>query len=125
MADNLSVDVIADVSNAADWQAGASVYAQLILSKKEGVLVVPEQSVVLRPAGEVVYVIQNNIAQQRIIQTGTRQSGWVEVLSGLEAGLEVAVDGAAYLTDNTKVKIAQATETTGKPDAVPHQQATP
>ncbi|PKO53346.1 MAG: efflux RND transporter periplasmic adaptor subunit [Betaproteobacteria bacterium HGW-Betaproteobacteria-20] len=125
MADNLSVDVIADVSNAADWQAGASVYAQLILSKKEGVLVVPEQSVVLRPAGEVVYVIQNNIAQQRIIQTGTRQSGWVEVLSGLEAGLEVAVDGAAYLTDNTKVKIAQATETTGKPDAAPHQQATP
>ncbi|MDZ4141624.1 MAG: efflux RND transporter periplasmic adaptor subunit [Methylotenera sp.] len=125
MADNLSVDVIADVSNATDWQAGASVYAQLILSKKEGVLVVPEQSVVLRPAGEVVYVIQNNIAQQRIIQTGTRQSGWVEVLSGLEAGLEVAVDGAAYLTDNTKVKIAPSTETTGKPDAVPRQQATP
>ncbi|MDP3309053.1 efflux RND transporter periplasmic adaptor subunit [Methylotenera sp.] len=125
MADNRSIDVIADISNQPDWQAGASVNAQLILSKKEGVLMVPEQSVVLRPAGEVVYVIQNNIAQQRIIQTGERQSGWVEILNGLEPGLEVAVDGAAYLTDNAKVKIAQTKVVTGKPNAASNQQANP
>lgn len=125
MADNRSVDVIADISNQPDWQAGASVNAKLILSKKEGVLMVPEQSVVLRPAGEVVYVIQNNIAQQRIIQTGERQSGWVEILNGLEPGLEVAVDGAAYLTDNAKVKIAQTKVVTGKPNGASNQQANP
>lgn len=125
MADNRSVDVIADISDQPDWQAGASVNAQLILSKKEGVLMVPEQSVVLRPAGEVVYVIQNNIAQQRIIQTGERQSGWVEILNGLEPGLEVAVDGAAYLTDNAKVKIAQTKVVTGKPSTASNQQANP
>jgi RND family efflux transporter MFP subunit len=125
MADNRSVDVIADISNQPDWQAGASVNAKLILSKKEGVLMVPEQSVVLRPAGEVVYVIQNNIAQQRIIQTGERQSGWVEILNGLEPGLEVAVDGAAYLTNNAKVKIAQTKVVTGKPNAASNQQANP
>lgn len=125
MADNRSVDVIADISNQPDWQAGASVNAQLILSKKEGVLMVPEQSVILRPAGEVVYVIQNNIAQQRIIQTGERQSGWVEISNGLEPGLEVAVDGAAYLTDNAKVKIAQTKVMTGQPSAASNQQANP
>ncbi|MDP1767077.1 MAG: efflux RND transporter periplasmic adaptor subunit [Methylotenera sp.] len=125
MADNRSVDVIADISNQPDWQAGASVNAQLILSKKEGVLMVPEQSVVLRPAGEVVYVIQNNIAQQRIIQTGERKSGWVEVLNGLDAGLEVAVDGAAYLTDKAQVNVVQTKESAGKPSAASNQQANP
>ncbi|HPV32614.1 MAG TPA: efflux RND transporter periplasmic adaptor subunit [Methylotenera sp.] len=104
MADNRSVDVIADVQNVQDWQAGASINAELTLNEKTGVLMVPEQSVVLRPAGEVVYVIQNNKAFQRIIQAGERKAGMVEVLNGLEAGLEVAVDGAAYLTDKTPVK---------------------
>lgn len=106
MADNRAVDVIADVSNQAGWQAGASINAQVILSKKDDVLAVPEQSVVLRPAGEVVYVIQNERAYQRIIKTGQRKAGLVEVLSGLDEGLDIAVDGASYLTDNIEVKIA-------------------
>lgn len=105
MADNRSVDVIADVNNQPDWHAGASVNAQILLSKKNNVLMVPEQSVVLRPSGEVVYVIHNNTAQQHIIKTGEQRDGWVEVLQGLETGVVVAVDGAAYLTDNTQVKI--------------------
>ena len=108
MAESRAVDVIADISDQAGWQAGASINAQVILSQKDNVLVVPEQSIVLRPAGEVVYVIKNNQATQRIVQTGERKSGLVEVISGLEPGLEVAVDGASYLTDNTKVKIANA-----------------
>lgn len=106
MADSRAIDAIADIVNQPDWQAGASVNAQVVLSQKDSVLVVPEQSIVLRPAGEVVYVIKNNLATQRIVQTGERKAGLVEVISGLEAGLEVAVDGASYLTDNTKVKIA-------------------
>lgn len=106
MADNRAVDVIADINNQAGWQAGASVNAQVILSKREGVLAVPEQSVVLRPAGEVVYVVQNKRAYQRIIKTGERKSGLIEVLSGLEAGLDIAVDGASYLTDDIDVNIA-------------------
>ncbi|HOY69679.1 MAG TPA: efflux RND transporter periplasmic adaptor subunit [Methylotenera sp.] len=108
MTDSRAIDVIADIINQSGWQAGASVNAQVVLNQKDNVLVVPEQSIVLRPAGEVVYVIKNNLATQRIVQTGERKSGLVEVISGLESGLEVAVDGASYLTDNTKVKITNA-----------------
>ncbi len=111
MADSRAVDVIADINNQPDWQAGASVNAQVILSQKDNVLVVPEQSVVLRPAGEVVYVINNHQAQQRIVKTGERKAGLVEVLSGLDAGLGVAVDGASYLTDGAKVKISTEANT--------------
>lgn len=108
ISDSRSVDVIADIDNQPDWQAGASINAQIVLNKKEGVITVPEQSVVLRPAGEVVYVIQNNQAQQKIVQTGAVKNGFIEILGGLEDGKMIAVDGAAYLTDKAQVKISAA-----------------
>ncbi len=108
MSDSRSVDVIADIDNQPQWQAGASVNAQIVINTKEGVITVPEQSVVLRPAGEVVYVIQNHQAVQKIVQTGTEKNGLVEILSGLEDGQQVAVDGAAYLTDKAQVKISSS-----------------
>lgn len=110
IADNRAIDIIADIINQHGWQAGASINAQIILNKKDAVLVVPEQSVVLRPAGEVVYVIQNNVAHQTIVQTGERKVGLVEIISGLEAGVDVAVDGASYLTDKAKINVVQMSQ---------------
>ncbi|HEU4708245.1 MAG TPA: efflux RND transporter periplasmic adaptor subunit [Methylophilaceae bacterium] len=104
---NRAVDVIADVVDQPGWQSGASVEGTVILGERPGAIVVPEQSVVLRPAGEVVYVIQNNVAHQRKVKTGLRQSGQVEILDGLAAGEQVAVDGAAFLTDQAKVSVQQ------------------
>jgi len=102
---NRAVDVIADIVDQPGWQSGASVDGTVILGERPGAIVVPEQSVVLRPAGEVVYVIQNNVAHQRKVKTGLRQSGQVEILDGLAAGEQVAVDGAAFLTDQARVSI--------------------
>lgn len=100
---NRAVDVIADIVNQPGWQSGASVNGTVILSERSGAVVVPEQSIVLRPAGEVVYVIKDGAAHQRIVKTGVRQEGMVEITEGLEAGEIVAVDGAAFLTDQAKV----------------------
>ncbi|PKO47225.1 MAG: efflux RND transporter periplasmic adaptor subunit [Betaproteobacteria bacterium HGW-Betaproteobacteria-22] len=110
MADNRAVDVIADINNQPGWKAGASVNASIILSQQDNTLVVPEQSIVLRPAGEVAYVIENDTAYQHIVQTGNRSNGAVEILSGLQAGQIVAVDGAAYLTDKARIKIAPSAQ---------------
>jgi membrane fusion protein, multidrug efflux system len=104
---NRAVDVIADIIDQPGWQSGASVNGTIILGEREGAVVVPEQSVVLRPAGEVVYVIKEGIANQRKVKTGLRQSGMVEIIDGLEAGEQVAVDGAAFLTDEAKVTVQQ------------------
>ena len=106
---NRAADVIADVVNQAGWQGGASVNASVVLDQHKNAVVVPEASVVLRPAGEVVYTIKNNKANQHIVKTGLRQDGLVEILEGLGAGETVAVDGAAYLTHQADVQV-QATE---------------
>ena len=100
-----AVDVIADVNDQAGWQPGASVKGEIILGEHPDAVLIPEQCLVLRPAGEVVYVIKDGIALQRVIKSGIRQDGKIEIIEGLAAGEVVAKDGAAFLTDKAKVKI--------------------
>lgn len=113
---NRSIDVIADVQGHTDWQPGASVNGALIFGTQSAAVLVPELSVVLRPAGEVVYVISQQSssqqARQRIIKTGSRQNGKVEILEGLSAGELVAVDGAAFLSDQALVQVKATEEKT-------------
>jgi len=100
---NRAMEVIVDVPNPGDWKPGASVNGALVVAEHPQAVVVPEVSLVIRPAGEVVYVINNNKAEQRVVRSGIRQDGYVEILSGLELGETIAVDGASFLTDKAPV----------------------
>lgn len=100
-----AVDVIADVNDQTGWQPGASVKGEIILGEHANAVLVPEQCIVLRPAGEVVYVVKDGVALQRIVKTGMRQDGKIEITEGLSAGEVIAKDGAAFLTDKAKVKV--------------------
>ena len=106
-----AVDVIADVTDQAGWQPGASVKGEIILGEHANAVLIPEQCVVLRPAGEVVYVVKDGLALQRIVKTGMRQNGKIEIIEGLSAGEAVAKDGAAFLTDKAKVKVEAKKQT--------------
>ncbi|MDX1915564.1 MAG: efflux RND transporter periplasmic adaptor subunit [Methylophilus sp.] len=111
---NRTIDAIADINNAEGWQPGASVTGTVILDTLPIAMMVPEQSVVLRPAGEVVYVVRDNVAYQAIVKTGLRQNGMIEVLSGLNLNDVVVVDGAGFLTDQAPVKIASGHATSNR-----------
>lgn len=102
-----AVNLTTEINNPGDWQPGSSVNAYLILEEYPAAVTVPETSVVRRPAGEVVYVIRDGIAEQRMVTTGIRRQGHVQILSGLAAAETVAVDGAAYLTDKTPVTVQE------------------
>ena len=88
-----------------EWQPGARVKGTVIFSRRKGVAV-PEQSVVLRPAGEVVYIVNNSMVEQRKVIIGVNQDGLIEIVSGLEVDEIVALDGAAYLSDKTPINIS-------------------
>lgn len=103
---NRTIDVIADINGAEGWQPGASVTGTVVLDELPAAMMIPEQSLVLRPAGEVVYVVRDQVAHQTIVKTGLRQNGLIEVLSGLQENDMVVVDGAGFLTDKAPVKIA-------------------
>jgi membrane fusion protein, multidrug efflux system len=103
---NRTINVIADITGAEGWQPGASVTGTVVIDELPAAMMIPEQSLVLRPAGEVVYVVRDHVAYQSIVKTGLRQNGLIEILSGLEETDLVVVDGAGFLTDKAPVKIA-------------------
>lgn len=104
VGDTHSVEAIAEASSASPWRAGASINGKVVLSERVAVAV-PETSIVLRPAGEVVYVIEQGKAKQRVVKTGAREAGRVEIVAGLREGETIAVDGAAFLTDGAAVTV--------------------
>ncbi len=105
-----SVDAIFEFPNPGNWRAGASVTVAVVIETREQSVTVPSESVVRRPAGTVVYIVEDGVARQRDVQVGVQSGAWVEILDGLRAGETVARSGAGFLTDGAPV---EATTETG------------
>lgn len=113
----LDVIVLLDAAGAG-LKSGGSLNAAVVLGERAAAVMVPEQSVVLRPAGRVVYVVADGKAQQRVVEVGGKAAGMVEILAGLQGGETVALDGAGFLSDGAAVKLHQRTadgNAAGKP----------
>ena len=112
-----TLDVLVDVENDGSLRGGGTVNAAVIVSARAEALTVPEQSIVLRPAGKVVYVIAEadgqKKAQQKPVKIGTKRGGRIEILEGLAGGETIALDGAGFLTNGAVVAIKDP----GKPKA--------
>ena len=105
---NRALMVIAEIENPGAWRPEATVSADVIVGTRHGAVVVPFMALVERPAGTVVYVLNDAAAatvSERVVEPGARQNGMIEILSGLEAGLTVVKDGASYLTDGALVEV--------------------
>lgn len=101
-----AVEVVVTLDNPGDWRDGGSVVGEIVLAEREAV-VVPPISVVKRPAGEVVYVIDQDqsIAIERVVEVGLRHAEWIEIRSGVSAGEAVVLSGAGFLTDQAPLAI--------------------
>ena len=105
---NRAIDILTIIDNPGPWQPGASVSGEIILTTRDNAILVPKISLVLRPAGKVVYVITDGIAHQQIVEVGEYIDDSIEITSGLEGGETIAVNGAGFLTDGSPVTISGA-----------------
>ena len=48
----------------------------------------------------------NKKVKANVVETGITQNGFVEILSGIQENETIAVDGAAFLTDDLSVSIS-------------------
>lgn len=110
-----AVDVIARVSETPELLGGGSVDGAVVIGRKDNAVMVPEQSVVLRPAGKVVFAIVDGKAQQRVVETGSKQAGMIEIVKGVQAGETVALDGAGFLTNGATVSVKESSKPAAKP----------
>ncbi|MDQ3169711.1 MAG: efflux RND transporter periplasmic adaptor subunit, partial [Acidobacteriota bacterium] len=92
-------------------------YARVTLrvAEKKGVLTVPRNAVVDRNDAKVVFVVEEAVARQRIIEVGIQGPDRVEVTAGLREGERVVTTGAAALQDGDRIALPNA----GPPAAAP------
>jgi membrane fusion protein, multidrug efflux system len=112
-----TIEIIAEVPNAGTWRPDGSIRGEIVLGIRRNALVVPEQAVVLRPAGTVIYVPDNGVARERVVKQGILRDGEIEITSGVKNGETVIVDGAGLLTDGARVKLREATAPAPAPAA--------
>jgi len=105
---NKGVVAYADLADPSLTRAGASAAVWATLAVHEDAVVIPQTSLVQRPAGEVVYVIgANNKVSEHVVISGARLENSIEIVKGIEPGVQVVVDGAGFLTDGVAVEIKQ------------------
>lgn len=86
-------------------KAGMFVGIRLITSTEENALMVPEKTLIHRSGETFVYRIQDDTAEKVVVTTGLESSGMIEILTGLEAGDSVVIEGASLLSPGSKVKV--------------------
>jgi membrane fusion protein, multidrug efflux system len=69
-------------------------------------LMIPEAALVPEQSRQYVFVVENGRAARREVQIGQRQPGRVEIVSGLEAGDQVVVEGTQKVRDGGPVRAA-------------------
>jgi membrane fusion protein (multidrug efflux system) len=103
--------VKAQIANAdGRLRPGLFARADLGVARREGALLVPEEAVLQRADGEVVFVVTpEDTARRVLVKTGLQREGKVEIVQGVAAQDQVVVRGHAVLVDGTPVTRRDAT----------------
>ncbi|RWX03750.1 efflux RND transporter periplasmic adaptor subunit [Flavobacterium cerinum] len=78
----------------------------LPLEKVDGAFVIPTEAIVPIQGGKKVFIAKNGLAEEVMVQTGTRTDKDIVVLSGLKAGDTVLTTGVLTLKKETPVKVS-------------------
>ena len=99
------VPVIIALNHSANLQTGYEVRVAIETLRKEGVILLPRESVRLTEDGHYrVLVVNEGRIKERLIEIGEKNQQWVEVIKGIKAGETVVRDGSLELKDGSRVK---------------------
>ena len=103
-----AVMAIINLEDPGSLRPKATLSGKVLVETRKNAVMVPNISIVRRPAGDVVYLINNGKAEARSVETGHHKGNLVEIISGLDGNESVATDGAAFLTDGASVNIRES-----------------
>lgn len=78
---------------------------QVSIGEFPDAIVIPEEAVVPRGGDNFVFVVEDNKASFRPIQTGLRHMGKVQIIEGLTSGQQVIIAGLQKITDGSPVQV--------------------
>lgn len=89
---------------------GSFVNVAVTVDRREQRPVVPEESLVATRQGYLLFVLENDVVQVQDVQTGLRQNGLVEIVSGVEVGQKVVRSGHLRLSGGEKVTVVKGSD---------------
>lgn len=95
------------IANPSGLKAGTFVNVDFSQKSNQRALLIPRLALVESLKNPYVYVVNNNVAHQRIIKVGRELGDNIEVLSGLETGDVVVVTGQLNLSEGRNVQITK------------------
>ena len=105
---NRAVEITVEFDNPGHWLPGASVDAELVVDRHEQALTVPVLALSTRDGEEVVFVLEQATVRAAPVKPGWRQQDWVEIVDGIEPDQQVVIEGAAMVTDGSRVSAGTA-----------------
>ena len=98
------VEVQLDDASARSARPGFLARATFALSTHDGVLLVPQSAIVGAQGNEAVFVVNDDKAVRRTVETGLTSLGQVEIRSGLQEGEQIVTVGSNSLRDGMSVR---------------------
>lgn len=86
---------------------GAFVKVRTQFKKDSTVVIIPSRAIIPQSRGKRVVIARDGMTQFRNVETGSRDSAGVEILSGIEPGDTVILTGLMGLKPETKIKIGK------------------
>ena len=84
--------------------SGEAVKAEMVAEIHQDAITVPRQAVFQDESGAYVFINDKGTARLRHIEAGIQSRDKTEVLSGLETGEAVILEGGAILSDGMKIR---------------------
>jgi len=100
---NAIVDFVAPPENRPNIGDGYRVEVRIVVSSRENVLKVPTSSLFRHEGEWAVYVVENDRAVRRLVQTGERNGLEAEVTGGLNDGERIVVFPSDAVADGVRV----------------------
>jgi len=81
--------------------------ARFVVEERRDVISVPKEAIVEKDGKNMVFVLSDDKERisRRDVTTGAERDGWVEIISGLEEGKEVAAGNIANLNEDRPVRV--------------------
>jgi membrane fusion protein (multidrug efflux system) len=99
-----TIAVKAEVPNPSrDLKAGMFIEVRLATDVRPDAVVVPEDAILPLSGADFVWVVSDGTASRRQVELGVRIPGFVEILSGVDAGEQVVVGGLERLSEGVPV----------------------
>tara|TARA_B100000925_G_scaffold283539_1_gene257542 strand:- start:480 stop:941 length:462 start_codon:yes stop_codon:yes gene_type:complete len=83
---------------------GLLINVDIILDERQDAVIVPEESILTAKDYSYVFLVEEDIAKLKKVETGITNEGKTEILKGIEVGDKIVTLGHEKLKDGSKIK---------------------